>query len=95
MPVGIICVYWIVMNGIGLISMKRDKDKARRHQWRTRERTLFLIAVFGGSIGCLIGMYAFRHKTRQPSFVFGMPLILVLQIAALVWLSFQTEILNR
>lgn len=66
-----------------------DKRKARRHAFRIPEATLFAIAIIGGSIGSILGMYVFRHKTKHWYFKFGMPLILVLQIAIVVLLYFS------
>ena len=57
-----------------------DKHKAKKKQWRISEKTLFLSAVLGGSVGALYGMHLFRHKTKHKSFVFGMPAILVVQM---------------
>lgn len=75
----ILFVYLFLMNLIGFLSMLIDKRRARKNGWRIRERTLFLLAILGGSIGSLSGMYIFRHKTRHWYFVLGMPLILFLQ----------------
>lgn len=61
-----------------------DKIKAKKKRWRIPEATLFLVAAVGGSIGSLIGMYTFRHKTKHMSFVVGMPLILAVQIVACI-----------
>lgn len=72
--------YVILINLIGFLLMGIDKRKARRRKYRIAERTLFLISLIGGSIGTLIGMYVFRHKTRHLSFVLGIPLILILQL---------------
>ena len=66
-----------------------DKTKAQHGMWRTKEKTLFTIALIGGSIGSICGMYAFRHKTKHNSFVYGMPLILIVQIATLIYLWFM------
>ena len=77
----ILFVYLFLMNLIGFLSMLIDKRRARKNGWRIRERTLFLLAILGGSIGSLSGMYVFRHKTRHWYFVLGMPLILFLQAA--------------
>ena len=75
-----IAVYLIGINLLGFIVMGVDKQKAKRQAWRIPEATLFSIALFGGSIGSLLGMHVFRHKTQKPLFVIGMPAILVLQI---------------
>lgn len=72
--------YVILINIISFLLMGIDKRKAKRHKYRIPERTLFLIAVLGGSIGMLIGMYVFRHKTRHISFALGIPLILIAQL---------------
>ena len=80
-----IIIYLLVANVIGFLAMGIDKFKAKEGMWRTKEKTLFLIAVFGGSIGSIIGMYTFHHKTKHNSFVFGMPIILIAQIVILVY----------
>ena len=77
-------LYVIIMNIIGVMMMGIDKSRAKRHAWRIPERTLFLISLLGGSVGSLAGMYLFRHKTKHMKFVIGMPLILLIQIAACI-----------
>jgi len=76
----LIIVYLIVINIIGFFIMGIDKRKAIRHAYRIPEATLFLIALIGGSIGSILGMHLFRHKTKHWYFVYGMPAILILQI---------------
>nr|MBH7068018.1 DUF1294 domain-containing protein [Clostridioides difficile] len=58
-----ILIYFIVINSIAFFSMYIDKKRAIRNEWRIKEATLMSIAVIGGSIGSMIGMYSFRHKT--------------------------------
>ncbi len=82
----IVLAYLAVMTVVGLIVMKADKTKAEKNKWRIKEATLFLISAIGGSIGTWAGMYLFRHKTKHWYFVVGMPLILILHIALLVFL---------
>lgn len=77
-------LYVIIMNIIGVMMMGIDKSRAKRHAWRIPEKTLFLISLLGGSVGSLAGMYLFRHKTKHMKFVIGMPLILLIQIAACI-----------
>ncbi len=77
---GILAIYFIVINLTGFAMMGIDKRKAVKKLWRIPESTLFVIAIIGGSIGSIIGMRIFHHKTRHWYFVFGMPLILILQI---------------
>ena len=71
--------YLILINVLGLVIMHRDKNMARRGQWRIPENTLRAIAVLGGSIGVFLGMQLFRHKTRKLKFVMGIPIILAFQ----------------
>lgn len=81
-----ILLYLLIINAIGFLLMLADKQKARKNLWRIPESTLFTAAAFGGSIGCILGMYTFRHKTKHWIFVLGMPAILIAQIALAVWL---------
>ena len=78
----ILLIYLAAVNLFGLIIMGVDKSRAKRRKWRIPEATLFLVAIIGGSIGSILGMYLFRHKTKHWYFVVGMPVILVLQIIA-------------
>ncbi|OIJ18588.1 hypothetical protein BKP45_12005 [Anaerobacillus alkalidiazotrophicus] len=57
-----------------------DKQKAIKGQWRISERKFFLLAIIGGSVGIMLGMRAFRHKTKHNSFRIGMPVIMIIQI---------------
>jgi len=66
-----------------------DKSKARRKAWRIPEARLFLIALLGGSVGSVIGMYVFHHKTRHWYFVWGMPAILTVQLIAVFYLLYR------
>ena len=77
----LLLAYFTAVNLTGLFLMGLDKYRAKKHLWRIPESTLFIIAIIGGSIGSIIGMYAFRHKTRHWYFAYGMPAILLLQIA--------------
>ena len=77
-------IYLLVVNVVAFALMGIDKRKAVRQQWRIPEKTLFLSAIIGGSIGSIAGMQVFRHKTKHWYFVAGMPAILVVQIAAAV-----------
>lgn len=78
----IILIYFLGINLIGFITMGLDKFKSIKKMWRIKEQTLFIIALIGGSIGSIAGMYIFRHKTKHNSFVYGMPVILSIQIIA-------------
>ena len=82
----VILIYLIIMNIAGVAVMGIDKSKAKRGAWRIKEATLFGVRFIGGSIGTLLGMYIFRHKTKHIYFVIGMPLILILHIGLGVFL---------
>jgi uncharacterized membrane protein YsdA (DUF1294 family) len=77
--------YLIVINLLGWLLMGIDKRRARRHTWRIKESTLFIAALLGGAAGCYAGMYMFRHKTRHVRFVWGIPIILLLELFLLVF----------
>ena len=79
--------YLLILNILSYSLMGLDKAKARQNKRRIPEKVLFLVALFGGSMGSIVGMYSFRHKTKHWYFVVGMPLILLLQLAAAYWLS--------
>lgn len=81
--------YLAIVNLAGLIVMGIDKLRAKKRAWRIPESTLFVIALIGGSLGTTIGMHLFRHKTRHWYFLFGMPAILVIQIAAVLILMYS------
>ena len=83
--------YAIIMNIVGFALMGIDKHKAKKRAFRIPEATLFTVALIGGSIGSILGMYIFRHKTRHRSFVYGMPAILILQVI-LIALIFMAPI---
>ncbi len=80
-PETILLYYLIFINLLAFLLMGLDKAKARRHRWRIPEKTLFLSAIIGGSIGAILGMQIFRHKTKHASFRIGMPCILLVQLA--------------
>lgn len=76
----ILSAYCILINLVGFAMMGIDKYKAKKRAFRIPEATLFSIALIGGSIGSIIGMYTFHHKTRHHKFTIGMPVILVIQL---------------
>lgn len=89
---GMAGMFWLgLTNILGLTLMGADKHRARQGAWRIPEKTFFVLAVLGGSVGCWAGMYLFHHKTRHWYFVVGMPLILAAQILFVLWL--KTDIL--
>lgn len=76
----IVWFYLIAINLIAFALMAEDKRRAKRHAWRIPEKTLFLAALLGGSVGVWAGMYLCRHKTKHWYFVVGIPLILAVQL---------------
>ena len=71
--------YFILINIVAFITIYIDKQKAIKHQWRIKEITLFLLSIIGGSLGTLLGMYTFRHKTKHLKFTLGIPFIILIQ----------------
>ena len=83
----LMAVIWLAaVNLAGFILMGVDKSRAKRDAWRIPEKTLFLTAILGGSVGAIAGMFFFHHKTRHWYFRFGLPAILVVQLVAVGWL---------
>ena len=88
----ILVLYFVIVNMAGFAEMGIDKRRARRGAFRIPEANLFLTALIGGSVGCIAGMYVFHHKTKHLSFVFGMPAILLAQLAVTAWLILKAPI---
>ena len=76
--------YLLLINLIGILLMFLDKKKAIKRKWRIKENTLMLIALIGGALGILIGMYTFRHKTKHKKFTVGVPTLLILNIILII-----------
>lgn len=84
----IILLYLFAINIVAFFAFGIDKLKAKRDKWRIPESTLLSMAVLGGSIGALAGMKVWRHKTLHDKFRIGIPVIIALQVAAVVWWIF-------
>lgn len=82
----LLLVWMLTASLVAFVLMGVDKRRARGERWRIRERTLFLPVLLGGGLGGTLGMALFHHKTRHWYFRFGFPLLLLLQLAALLWL---------
>ncbi len=80
-----IFIFLIIMNVIGFLTMGLDKAKAKAGAWRIPEKTLLGIAVMGGGLGVMLGMETFRHKTKHWEFKYGIPVILMVEIAAVLY----------
>ena len=81
--------YLAAINLITFFVYGIDKWRAKRGAWRIPEKTLFLLPILGGSVGAIAGMKVFHHKTRHWYFKYSLPLILLLQIALVVWLKIR------
>ena len=79
-------IYLLAVNAVTFIVYGIDKYKAKHDNWRISEATLLLLAVFGGSIGAWVGMKVWHHKTMHKKFKYGVPVILLLQVALAVWI---------
>ena len=82
-------IYLIAINLITFLAMYIDKRKAKNGSWRIKESTLLTLSLIGGSIGGILGMYTFRHKTKKARFWLGIPVILVLQIGLVIYLIYK------
>ena len=85
--------YLLLMNLAAFAVFGADKRRARRGAWRVPEKTLFLLAIVGGSAGAIAGMRCFHHKTKHWYFRYGLPAILCAQLAlalfAVYWFRFR------
>lgn len=78
-------IYIIAINIVTFLVMGLDKWKAKRGSWRIQESALFTFVIFGGGIGGILGMKVFHHKTKKFKFQIGFPLILILEVAFLIY----------
>ena len=79
-------IYIILINLVTFVVYADDKRRARSHSWRTSESMLVMLAIIGGSLGALLAMLLYRHKTRHKQFTFGIPTILIVQILLMIFL---------
>ena len=80
-----VVLYFFIINLVGFLAMGIDKYKAQKDLWRIPEGTLITIALIGGSIGAIIGMKTFRHKTKKLKFSVGLPTILISEVCAVIY----------
>ena len=86
-PVSLVAAYLVIVNLIALLMMWSDKRRSKKDgARRISEKALFLSAILGGSVGAILGMRLFHHKTRHWYFRYGIPAILVVQLALAGWL---------
>jgi len=79
--------YLAVVNTITFIVYGIDKLKAKKRKWRIPESTLLLLAIIGGSVGAWCGVKVWHHKTLHKKFIYGIPLIVIIQISIIIYLS--------
>lgn len=87
----ILLVYLLAINIITFATYGIDKMKAKRNKWRISEATLLLLALCGGSLGAWAGMKVWHHKTKHLKFKYGVPAIILLQIAAAMYFAFYCK----
>lgn len=83
----ILTIYLAIINVATFFTFGIDKLKAKHAKWRIREAALLILAVLGGSIGALLGMKVWHHKTMHKKFKYGLPLILLAQIALIIFIN--------
>lgn len=84
----IVLIYLIIINFASFFLYGIDKRRAKKNKWRISEKTLLIMAAIGGSVGALLGMTKFRHKTQKWKFKLLVPIFLILQVALFVYLGF-------
>lgn len=92
--VNILIIYLILITAVTFAIFGIDKFNAKKSWWRIPESTLFILAIIGGSIGALLGMHIFHHKTLHKKFTIGIPAILVLQIILASWIILRIKTSN-
>jgi hypothetical protein len=88
-PLHGVLAYFITVNVLGLVLFGIDKWKAKHDKWRISEATLLSVTVIGGSIGAWVGMKVWHHKTMHKKFKYGIPLVMVLQFALLLFTLYR------
>lgn len=82
----VLTIYLVTINVATFFVYGIDKWKAKHTKWRITEAALLLLAVFGGSIGAWLGMKVWHHKTLHKKFKYGIPLIIIVQVAIVLWI---------
>lgn len=87
-----ILIYILTINLITFFIFGIDKRKAKKGRWRISEKCLLTFAFLGGSVGALLGMKVFHHKTKKPLFYISVPLFLLLHIGIIVFAVYKLYI---
>ena len=85
----IVLIYLAVINVVAFFMFGIDKWKAKKSKWRIPEATLLGLAVFGGSIGAWLGMKVWHHKTQHKKFRYGVPAIIIIQLALIGYFLYR------
>jgi len=80
-----IVFYLVGVNALTILLMRIDKQKAIKKEYRIPERTFWALSILGGALGSYIGMRWFRHKTKHPSFIMGMPILIIIHLVFIVY----------
>jgi uncharacterized membrane protein YsdA (DUF1294 family) len=80
-------IFLLVINLFGFLTVGLDKAKAKRDRWRIPEKHFFIVSVLGGAVGVYLGMKLFRHKTKHKKFVYGIPILIVLNLVSIYYLT--------
>jgi uncharacterized membrane protein YsdA (DUF1294 family) len=82
------CSYFIAVSLLAIGLTIYDKRAAHKGSWRIKERTLLIVSILGGSLALLLTMRGVRHKTKHGKFMVGIPVIIILQIAVVVFVLY-------
>lgn len=87
-------LYFLLINMYTFYLVYSDKQRAKHRKWRIPEKRFFILSILGGSIGTLMSMNIFRHKTKHWYFKYGIPLIIVIQIISISCIIFGNKVKN-
>jgi uncharacterized membrane protein YsdA (DUF1294 family) len=79
-------IFLLVINLFGFLIVGLDKFKAKRGRWRTPEKHFFIVSLIGGAFGVYLGMRLFRHKTKHKKFIYGIPVLIVLNMVGIYYI---------
>ena len=85
----IVLIYLVIINVVTFFMYGIDKWRARKSKWRIKETTLLGMAVLGGSVGAWLGMKAWHHKTLHKKFIYGVPAIIIVQLAIIGYFLYE------
>ena len=89
----LLAIYLIAINAVAFLAYGLDKFKAKKRKWRISEGTLILLAILGGSVGSYLGIKVWHHKTMHKKFRYGVPIIIIFQVAIVLFLLYEMKII--